>query len=188
MSVCLTLSFYPSQHPSQRRVRKLCTQIWVCTVLLLVSASESALLVLSSTVLVCQQVFPPLGCVSLPNLLCCSSQLLNQKWVQVLCTPICVCTVVIFVIVCYQYSHPLGCVSLPDLSLYSNQPPSQRNGCKSYALKSVCSTVLVCPQEFPPPGCVSLPDLHVMCQRSGQKRVHLHSELYVYYYLTSKFA
>ena len=71
---------------------------------------------------------------------------------------------------------------------YSNQPPSQRNGCKSYALKSVCSTVLVCPQEFPPPGCVSLPDLHVMCQRSGQKWVHLHSELYVYYCLTSKFA
>ena len=84
MSVCLTC---------QQSVQKLCTQIWVCTVLLLVSASESASLVLSSTVLVCQQVFPPLGCVSLPNLLCCSSQLLNQKWVQVLCTPVCVCTV-----------------------------------------------------------------------------------------------
>ena len=93
-SVCSTdLSCYPYQHPCQKWVQLLCTQIWMCTAVLcfglclLVCQLD---LPLSSTVLVCQQVFPPLGCVSLPNLSCYPNQPPSQKWVQILCTQICV--------------------------------------------------------------------------------------------------
>ena len=48
----------------------------------------------SSTVFVCQQVFPPLGCVSLPDLACCHNQHTSHKWVQLPCTQIWMCTVV----------------------------------------------------------------------------------------------
>ena len=67
-------------------------------------------------------VFLLLGCVSLPNLPCCSNQLPNQKWVQVPCTK----TVCSTVLVCQQVFSPLGCVSLPNLPCYSNQPPNQK--------------------------------------------------------------
>ena len=67
-----------------------------------------------STVLVCQQVFPPLGCVSLPDFVCST------------------------VLVCQQLFPPLGCVSLPDLSCYPKQHPSQK------WVQILCTQIWVC--------------------------------------------
>ena len=129
MSVYLTFCFYSNQPPSQRNG---------CKSYALKSVCSTACPRLHCTC--CQQVFLLLGCVSLPNLPCCSNQLPNQKWVQVPCTK----TVCSTVLVCQQVFSPLGCVSLPNLPCYSNQPRQPANGCTPLSVRETFETTSLC--------------------------------------------
>ena len=139
------------------------------------------------------QVFPPLGCVSLPDLSLYPNQPPSQKWAQILCTQICV-----FNCTCLSTSIPTPrvCQSAWLVMLSQPAPQPEVGAITMHSNLDVycCLTSrfvyfhLVCHQKFPPLGCVRLTDLHVIYQRIGQNGCNCTQIWVVYYSLTPKFA
>ena len=157
-----------------------------CSVLRLMSVSRSAWPTTQFHCTCLSQAFLPLGCVSLPNLLCYPNQPPSQKWAQILCTQICV-----FNCTCLSTSIPTPrvCQSawlvmlslpapLPEVGVAAMHSNPDVHCCPvllpmSVGMSAWLTTQFPCicfSQVFPPLGCVSLPDLSCYPRQSPSQK------------------
>ena len=133
MSAWLTTRFSCACLSTSIPTTRVCQSAWLCVIPTSTPASMSAWLATRFHCACLSTSISPLGCVSLPDLSCWSNQHPGQKWVQMLCTQIWVCTVVWHLRLSTSLwfvtkkSPPLGCVRLADLHVIYQR--FSQNGC-----------------------------------------------------------